>query len=235
MSSLLSSSPISGTKPILISIDGLIGSGKTYLLNQLKKEYPEWHFIDEPLDTWTALKNEKGESLLEVFYKDKMRWSYTFQNCAVLSRYRNIKKSIDDWRFECISNPDVRRHNIFVTERCIETDFNVFAQMLHDDGYLDGIEWDLYKQWYRMLHDQANVNGIVYVNTPADISMERIHLRARKGEDIIPMDYLENLDKYHKKWINNTSTQFLIYNNYDIDENNKNTCSDVAKFINKLR
>ena len=49
------------------------------------------------------------------------------------------------------------------------------------------------------------------------------------------MDYLENLDKYHKKWINNTSTQVLIYNNYDIDENNKNTCSDVAKFINKLR
>jgi deoxyadenosine/deoxycytidine kinase len=233
--SSLANSPISGTRPILISIDGLIGSGKTYLLNQLKKEYPDWHFIDEPLDTWTSLKNERGESLLEVFYKDKMRWSYTFQNCAVLSRYRNIRKTIDDWRHQCIIDPSARQHNIFVTERCIETDFNVFAQMLRDDGCLDGIEWDLYKQWYRMLHDQATVDGIIYVNTPANISMERIHLRARKGEDIIPMEYLVNLDKYHKKWIDHTSTPVLTYNNYDIDEQKKNNCGDVAHFINKLR
>ena len=222
-------------KPIIISIDGLIGSGKTYLLNQLKNNYPEWHFVDEPLDTWTALKNEDGESLLEVFYKDKMRWSYTFQNCAVLSRYRNIRKAIDDWRISCIDNPDQRRNNIFVTERCIETDFNVFAQMLRDDGCLNNIEWDLYKQWYRMLSDQTDMNGIIYVNTPSNISMERIHLRARKGEDIIPMEYLDNLDKYHKKWIDHTSIPVIVYNNYDADEGKKTRVEDVYSFINKMR
>jgi deoxyadenosine/deoxycytidine kinase len=233
--SSLSNSPTSSTKPILISIDGLIGSGKTYLLTQLRECYPNLHFIDEPLDTWTSLKNEDGESLLEVFYKDKERWSYTFQNCAVLSRYQNIKQAVDDWRISCIHNPDNLKHNIFITERCIETDFNVFARMLHDDKLLNGIEWELYKKWYRMLHDQANVNGIIYVNTPSDISMKRIHQRARKGEDIIPMEYLENLDKYHKLWINNTSTPVLMYNNYDESAAQQNTVDDVLKFINKIR
>ena len=229
-----SNSPMASYKPIIISIDGLIGSGKTYLLNQLKKKYPEWHFVDEPLDTWTALKNESGESLLEVFYKDKQRWSYTFQNCAVLSRYLNIRKAIDNWRLSCIDNPELRRNNIFVTERCIETDFNVFAQMLRDDGCLDNIEWDLYKQWYRMLNTQTNVHGIIYVNTPSNISMERIHLRSRKGEDIIPMEYLDNLDKYHKKWIDHTSTPVMIYNNYDADDMRKTRVEDVYSFINKM-
>jgi deoxyadenosine/deoxycytidine kinase len=58
-------------KPIILSIDGNIGAGKSTFLNQLKKSYPNWHFVDEPVDTWTKFVNENNESLLEVFYKDR--------------------------------------------------------------------------------------------------------------------------------------------------------------------
>jgi deoxyadenosine/deoxycytidine kinase len=83
--------------PIIISIDGNIGAGKTTFLNELKTTHPEWHFIDEPVDSWMKFKNEHGESLLEVFYKDRKRWSYTFQNCAFLTRIRAITKAIEDF------------------------------------------------------------------------------------------------------------------------------------------
>jgi hypothetical protein len=35
------------------------------LLKKLKELHPDWTFIDEPVDTWTQLRNEKG-NLLEV-------------------------------------------------------------------------------------------------------------------------------------------------------------------------
>jgi deoxyadenosine/deoxycytidine kinase len=221
--------------PILISIDGGVGSGKSTLLDQLRKEYPDWHFIDEPLDTWTALQNESGENLLEVFYKDKRRWSYTFQNCAVLSRYLNIKRAIEDWHRECARNPAAAMKNIFITERCLETDFNVFAQMLRDDNCLDGIEWELYKQWYRMLQDTVRVTGIVYVNTSPEVCAERIGRRGRKGEEEIPLDYLQSLDKYHKRWIDHMAAPVMLYNNYIGDALGHNRPEDVARFITRLR
>jgi deoxyadenosine/deoxycytidine kinase len=129
--------------PIIISIDGNIGAGKTTFLNDLKKKYPEWHFIDEPVDSWLKFKNEAGESLLEVYYKDRKRWSYTFQNCAFLTRVRGISKAIKDWKESCILNPENAKHNIFITERCVDTDYNVFAKMLHEDDSLNLMEWNM--------------------------------------------------------------------------------------------
>lgn len=231
----MNSSNCSTPDYMLISIDGGVGSGKSTLLDQLRREYPEWHFIDEPLDTWTALKNEDGESLLEVFYKDKQRWSYTFQNCAVLSRYLNIRRAIDEWQRECARDPSAIRRNVFVTERCLETDFNVFAQMLRDDGCLDGIEWDLYKQWYRMLYDSVRVHGVVYVNTSPDVCGERIGRRGRKGEEEIPLDYLKALDKYHRRWIDNTALPVMFYNNYVGSALGHNRPEDVGRFVARLR
>jgi deoxyadenosine/deoxycytidine kinase len=220
-------------KPIVISIEGSIGGGKTTLLEQLRQEHPDWHFIDEPLDTWTSLKNEGGENLLQVFYKDIRRWSYTFQNCAILSRAQNIKRAVEDWRAECEVNPDARRHNIFITERCLDTDFNVFAQMLRDDGMLDGIEWDLYKKWYRMLENWVTISGLVYVDTPPEVCSQRIKYRNREGEETISDDYLKRLDVYQRRWIDHTSLQVLRYNNSD-NTMTMNTPADVERFVRKL-
>lgn len=220
-------------KPILISIEGGIGGGKSTLMEQLRTMYPEWHFIDEPLDTWTALKTEDGETLLAAFYRDIGRWAYTFQNCALLSRAQNIKKAIDAWRDECEYSETARRQNVFVTERCLETDFNVFAQMLREDGKLNGIEWDLYKQWYRMLEGTCAVSALVYVDTPPDICDQRIKMRARDGEGTISMDYLRNLDKYHRQWIDRSCHKVLRYNNVE-SRGYLNKPQDVESFVKKL-
>ena len=68
----------------MIYMKGNIGAGKTTLLKSLRMKHPEWIFIDEPVDTWSNIRNDNQESILEVFYKDRKRWSYTFQNCMWL-------------------------------------------------------------------------------------------------------------------------------------------------------
>ncbi len=220
-------------KPIIISIEGDIGSGKTTLLKELREKYPQLNFIDEPLDTWTSLKNEAGDNLLHVFYKDIPRWAYTFQNCAILSRAQNIRRAVESWTKRCQDDPSEVENNIFITERCLETDKNVFAQMLRDDGKLDGIEWDLYNRWYEMLDGVATINGLVYVNTGPEICHYRIKGRGRGGEEDIPIEYLRNLDKYHKRWIESTSLQVMQFNN-SIPEDHLHTAEDVMNFIKSL-
>jgi hypothetical protein len=49
---------------LLLSVSKLMISLGT-LLKKLKELHPDWTFIDEPVDTWTQLRNEKG-NLLEV-------------------------------------------------------------------------------------------------------------------------------------------------------------------------
>lgn len=207
-------------EPIIISIDGNVGSGKSTLLNKLKERFPNIHFIDEPVDVWTRFLNENDESLLQVFYKDRKRWSYTFQNVAFMTRVRAITKAINDWKKECKINPEMAKHNIFVTERCVDTDFNVFAKMLHEDGSIDKMEWDIYRQWYRFLSVDTKVAGLVYVNCEPEKCKSRIGIRNRMGEDTIPLEYLQQLHRYHEDWIGNTSIPVLrINSNVDVDTN----------------
>lgn len=179
---------------VLLSIEGNIGSGKSTVLKQLRETYPEWIFVDEPVNEWLALKNGQGESLLEVFYKNKARWSYTFQNAAVLYRYKKLKEAIDSLKVE--GEP-----RVIVMERSLETDRQIFCSMLHKDGFIDPLEKKLYEDWFIHLSAMLpEVDGYVYINTNPKMSFERVAKRAREGESI-PFEYLEELDIYHKNWL----------------------------------
>lgn len=232
--SLMSEKKYHTPKPILLSLEGSIGSGKSTLINKLRERNIKWHFIDEPVSTWQALKNEDGEDLLQVFYKDIRRYSYTFQNCALLSRAINIQKKIEEWKIAAELNPEEAQHNVFITERCLETDFHVFAQMLRDDKKMDAMEWDLYKMWYDYIKTLSTpLTGIVYLYTPPEICAQRIKIRARTGEDMISATYLASLDKYQRGWLAHEKIPIMHYDNFGTDAQ-KNMVEDVENFVEEF-
>lgn len=189
--------------PIIISLDGNIGAGKSTLLAEIRKQIHDVHLVDEPVGQWTALKNNEGENLLELFYKDKRRWAYTFQNCAILTRLKNIKDAVEGL------DPTLKHPQVIITERSVLTDKYVFAEMLRDSGLIDMLEWDLYDNWFNIFSKQYPVNGIIYLSTGSTTSKERIMIRNRHGEENIDLDYLDALDRQHKKWIDNTNIPVL--------------------------
>lgn len=188
-------------QPVLISIEGNIGSGKSTLLRELRERNPDWHFIDEPVESWMSLKNERGETLLELFYEDKRRWGYTFQQTALLTRLAATKDAIAAWTAAgCPGSP------IFITERCVETDAKVFAEILHELGDMDSLEMTLYKKWFNRFADgHVLPHGFIFVDTPVTICHERIARRAREGENAIPVEYLDRLDSAHYAWLSGES------------------------------
>lgn len=222
-------------KPILISIEGDIGAGKSTLIKQLREAHPDWHFIDEPVSTWLELKNERGENLLELFYKDQNEYAYMFQNCAVLSRARNIQQAVREWKGACVENPALAAHNVFVTERCLETDYHVFAQMMYDSGRMGVLEWTLYKMWYEFaLQNSYPLRGVIHVATPPEVCKERIGIRGRKEEEGISMDYLKSLEVYQKEWLytDKNTVPMLEYNNWSTE---RTRVDAVEHFVESLR
>lgn len=237
-------------KPILVSIEGNIGSGKSTLLKRLREAEPTWTFVDEPVDSWLTIRNEQGESLLEVFYKDIPRWAYTFQNAAVLSRGQMIQAAIEEWKekytemvadlTEYVSKkgsktfgsqgfipPEPSRPTrIILMERCVETDRNVFAKMLHGDKKLDGIEWTLYEKWYAFISGMIpKMDAFIWIDTKPEICSQRIKQRAREGEDDISLEYLNHLDNAHQNWLRNEEhSQVFISQNFE----------EIRSFINSL-
>ena len=181
--------------PRIISLDGNIGVGKTPLLDHIQKRFPDIIIVKEPVDVWTHLKDEQGSSLLELFYKDKRRYAFTFQQAAMLSRLLLLQKAV----------AEAKPGSLILTERSVLTDRFVFAEMLKASGDLSKLEKDLYDQWYNAFAAQLPIAGIVYITTSVDTAFERIQTRAREGEATISKEYLKALDWQHQVWLTNTT------------------------------
>jgi deoxyadenosine/deoxycytidine kinase len=213
---------------IIISLDGNIGAGKSTLLQEIRNKLHDVHIVDEPVAQWSALKNAKGKSLLELFYEDKNRWSYTFQNCALLTRLKNIQKAVENID-TTISSPQV-----IITERSVLTDKHVFAEMLYDAGNIDPLEWELYESWFNVFGKKYPVRAIIYVSTSSGTSKERINTRNRSGEESIDLEYLDALDKQHKKWIKNTNIPVLTLST-EVDVSVEENIERIRLFIDVLK
>jgi len=186
----------SGT--IVISLDGNIGAGKSTLLAALAVAMPDVECIVEPVGEWLNLKNGDGKSLLELFYEDKRRWAYTFQNCAILTRLRSLRAALA-----------TTKKRIIITERSVLTDRYVFAEMLRESGDIDALEWQLYMNWFDTFAADLPLRGVIYLTTGVGTSAGRIVKRGREGEDHIPLDYLSGLDAQHRRWIQATPLPVL--------------------------
>jgi deoxyguanosine kinase len=198
---------------MLISIEGNIGSGKSTLVEYLKS-LGKYIFVDEPVNEWLTIKDNTGSNALECFYKNQKENAFCFQVLAYITR---LKKLIDT-----VKNNS--SNNIIITERSIETDRNVFAKMLYEDGLISSIEWETYNYWFDTFKEVSKVDLIIYIKTSPDKCLERINIRNRMEESNIKTEYLEKCNKYHNDWLNNDNNNEIItingHDSIDIIRNN---------------
>ena len=179
---------------MIILIEGNIGSGKSTLLQILKEKYQQRkdvHFVDEPVSEWMTIRDD-GQSILELFYSDKEKYSFTFQILAYITRLRLLLDVVE-------KHPD----DVIICERSIFTDKYVFAKMLYQQGYIDNIQWQTYNYWFDTFKEKVSASFVIYVNTEPNICFERIKKRNRNGESDIPLEYLDHCHRLHQEWLNN--------------------------------
>jgi deoxyadenosine/deoxycytidine kinase len=204
----------------IISIEGNIGSGKSTLIKKLR-QLPEFQngftFLSEPVDEWNTIKDSDGITILEKYYSDQKKYAFSFQMMAYISRLKQLN--------------DSKKSSIIITERCLYTDRNIFAKMLHDTGMIEEIEYSIYLKWFEYFIENLNDIKFIYVRSDPDVCSDRITLRNRKGENI-SIEYLSNCHHYHEKWLNNEKELLVLDGNENYqDDLPTHWVQSIKKFI----
>jgi len=187
-------------KPIIISFDGNIGSGKSSAVQYFKQNFEKfcnlktYHykvcFLDEPVEQWEFIIDiEDGKNAIQKFYEDNKKYAFPFQMMAYISRLSLFKEALK------------KDYDIIFTERSMFTDKNVFAQMLYDNKKMNTIEYQIYLKWFDEFLETINSIKTIYIRTSPEICEKRVLKRGRLGENI-PLQYLKDCHHYHDKWLN---------------------------------
>jgi deoxyadenosine/deoxycytidine kinase len=218
----------------IVSIEGNIGSGKSTLLNYLRQHYADNSnvvFLKEPVDEWAKITDENGVTILEKFYADQQKYSFSFQMMAYISRLKLLRDTLKN-----IKSANVTDNIIIITERSLFTDKLVFAKMLYESGKIEHVNYQIYSQWFDTFSEEFPVHKVIYVKTSPEICHMRILKRLRDGEADIPLEYLDNCTKYHDNMLDINScecickTQLILNGNINIYENNK----QLEIWVNKI-
>ncbi len=178
--------------PVRLVLEGNIGAGKSTLLRILK-EQRDVEIIPEPTAKWQNVS--QAGNLLDLFYKDIKRWAYTFQSNAFITRVQ----SIYDYEKKQIHN----EHAIYIYERSIYCDRFCFAKNCHDQGFMNDLEWHIYKDWFLWLSAELapTPQGFIYLRTDPETAYARIRRRQRGEEKEISLSYLSALHQKHEEWL----------------------------------
>lgn len=206
-------------KTIVVSVDGNIGSGKSTLVEIIKKSISNYRTLKEPLVVWENVVDSEKGNIITKFYSDKQRWAYTFQNFAFITRMVQLYNVLQE------------QPQVIITERSPLTDKYVFATMLYHDGTMSEIEWEIYNYWYSYFN--VKVDAIIYLNTDIEVCYKRINKRNRNGESDINLEYLAKLDKYHQNLISQCDNCIILDGNIEF-ENNKEISNMMVKQIKEF-
>lgn len=184
----------------IITICGNIGSGKSTVMNMLRKSQNEhqmfktplcknnFSFIDEPIDKW-------GD-WLKRFYQDPTKHSLGFQ-LKILNTYNGM--------FVESSTKDV-----MVTERSPYESIFIFSELLKTNNTLSKEEYDVLLETYDYIGWTPNV--FIYINTSPEECIRRINVRSRKCESKIDEQYVYDLHAQYEHIMNTTKNRVFTIN-----------------------
>jgi deoxyadenosine/deoxycytidine kinase len=184
-----------------IVISGNIGSGKSTLLNLLRERLnkKEYTFIDEPVNVWKSIKDRDGINALQHYYNDPRKNAYNLQMLSLITRIEELKKA------------NQQEGKIFIGERCLFEDREIFAKLSKDDGFISGIEYETYKYYFKAFKIKKPTK-IFYITTQPQECLKRIQKRGRPEEADITLEYLNKLHRYYADWLCDGDTPVIFLN-----------------------
>ena len=202
----------------IYTIEGNIGAGKTTILNIIGKNFDDVTFVEEPVSQW---QNLGGENLLEKFYQDPERWGFTFEFYSMLSKIKCLMKAADSEK------------NIIIIERSILSN-KIFIYISKEMNKLNDLEYGMLINTYNFYKQNVYpiLNGIIYLNTPVDLCVQRIIKRNRGGESNVDKNYLLMLkEKFDELSNNSTIPTLVIDGNFDLERDSNKIGRDIHSFM----
>lgn len=198
---------------MFIAVAGLIGSGKSTLVENLETKSGCTVF-KEPVET---------NPFLELYYKDPKRWSYAMQVNLLWERYKQSQEAfMRSMRGETV-----------IIDSTIYSDM-AFALVQKWSSYFTNEEFNSYMNMHKIITAQtAYPDALVYLQLSPEETNERIKKRSRNCESGIPIKYLEDLNNAYKIVLDNLSKHTdIIY--IDARKSADDVYKEVDYIINKM-
>ena len=205
--------------PLTLCVEGNISSGKSTFLHEIiggehSSLRDEAFVVPEPVKSWQKIPGSE-HNVLECFYKEPVRYAYTFQNYVFITRCLQYKNMRDETSSSSSTKDDngsgngnsggaeeERRMGRFrVCERSIFSDRKVFVDSLMDAKWLTDMEFRLYNCWFDALADETLVpNAFIYLRASPETCKRRLCFRSRGEEEGVTLEYLRQLHEKHENW-----------------------------------
>lgn len=175
----------------IVSIDGIIGSGKSSLITQLGEHFT---CFQEPVHEWSLLQN---------FYDDMPNYATLFQFQVLFSFHKlySTFKNVNDK---------------VIVERCPWSSKNIFTSMLIENGYIQPSEYDFYCNFYNKLAFTTDL--YIYLKVDTDVAYKRILNRNRASERSLKLEYLETLNDKYNTCVKSLQNVHVINANKSLEE-----------------
>ena len=169
-------------------VEGNIGTGKTTFLKALQQSLPQVIVALEAVDYWQNESN--SQSILQNFYQSPHRWAYSMETIALKTR---IQEHI-------MQQASPTTH---IVERSIYSGHYCFARNSFEQGFLNQLEWNIYQAWFDFLTAKQCLPpaGFIYLQADPKLSYNRTMQRNRKGEESIPLEYLQQIHDKHEDFL----------------------------------
>ena len=186
-----------------IAISGNIASGKTTLAEKLAHHYG-----------WTALFESVDQNpYLEDFYKDMKRWAFHLQVYFLNSRFNQVKS--------------IREGGTIIQDRTIYEDAYIFAANLYKSGMISDRDYSNYLELFNsMINFVQPPDLLIFLKADIPKLVSQIQKRGRDYENLIQLEYLNNLNHFYQDWIDGYDLGKLLV----IDVNQMDFVENVADF-----
>nr|XP_020030145.1 thymidine kinase 2, mitochondrial isoform X2 [Castor canadensis] len=172
-------------KKSVICVEGNIASGKTTCL-EFFSNTTDVEVLMEPVSKW---RNVRGHNPLGLMYQDACRWGLTLQTYVQLTML--------DQHTRPQTSP------VRLMERSIYSARYIFVENLYRSGKMPEVDYVVLSEWFDWIvrNIQVSVDLIVYLRTTPEICYQRLKMRCREEEKVIPLEYLDAVHRLYEEWL----------------------------------
>jgi deoxyadenosine/deoxycytidine kinase len=176
-----------------VTIEGNIGAGKTTLANLLSKHFNSRLILEEFAEN----------PFLPKFYQNPDQYAFPLELFFMAERYKQLKEML-------------QMNDMF--QKTTVSDYLFTKCLLFAKVNLREEEFRLYQKLFEIINPQIiQPDILIYLHSPVSKLQENIKKRNRSYEQLIPNDYLFNLQETYTQYIkqHNIKTLFVDASNAD--------------------